>query len=41
MGLKVFERYVFVSTSDIKVGKEQSDHDDIDREKTMFIWHKI
>ena len=29
MGLKVFERYVFVSTSEIENGEEQSDYDDI------------
>ena len=37
VGLKVLERHVFLSTSEIKVGKEQSDHDGIDRGKTMFI----
>ena len=31
--MKVLERYVFVSTSEIKAGKEQSDHDDTDWKK--------
>ena len=30
MGLKVLERYVFVSTSEIEVGEKQSDYDDIE-----------
>ena len=41
MGLKVLERYAFLSTSEIKVGKEQSDHDDMSYEHSFFPIYKI